>query len=218
MGHALARGKLQCKMGQMVSSHVQLAAFTALEKEIRKRVNFNETEMNLFLSGCTLLEVPKGTVLLEQGRVCKTIYYIFSGLIRHFTVSEDGKDTSLHFGMENAYVTEYTSFLSGAPSVYTIQCMEPCVLIGMPRETIHNGYETIREGNKLGRLMAEDIFMALSNNLNERQTKSPTQRYAELHLRFPGIYQRVPQHMIASYLGITPVHLSRIRKEQSAAS
>ncbi|MCB0847724.1 MAG: Crp/Fnr family transcriptional regulator, partial [Bacteroidetes bacterium] len=86
----------------------------------------------------------------------------------------------------------------------------------LPRSSIEWGYQNLTQGDKLGRLIAEFYFIYQDNRINNRYIRSPRERYDSITEIFPNIHNRAPQHMIASYLGITPVHLSRLKKEDSA--
>lgn len=91
--------------------------------------------------------------------------------------------------------------------------MEPTEVTVLPKEAIGWGYDHLQEGQKLGRLIAEFYFTYLDERIEHLYTLSPIQRYELMNQIFPNIHNRVPQHMIASYLGITPIHLSRIKRE-----
>lgn len=97
------------------------------------------------------------------------------------------------------------------PGVYTLQALETSELISIPRSAIDWGYKHLKDGNKMGRLIAEFYFMYQDDRINTRYTQTPKERYLLIDSIFPNIHQRVPQHMIASYLGITPIHLSRLK-------
>jgi len=83
----------------------------------------------------------------------------------------------------------------------------------MPRSAIEWGYRELKQGDRLGRLIAEFYFIYQDNRINNQYIRSPKERYNSISQVFPNIHNRVPQHMIASYLGITPIHLSRLKKE-----
>jgi len=91
--------------------------------------------------------------------------------------------------------------------------MENTEVIVMPRKATEWGYANMQEGEKLGRLIAEYYFVYLDTRIQHLYTLSPIERYSLMNKIFPNIHNRVPQHMIASYLGITPIHLSRIKKQ-----
>ena len=169
--------------------------------------------MEGFTKKMEVRKFKKGSFLLKENQIANYIYFLNKGLTRNLVLLPDGTENTQFFSLENTFITEYASFLNRAPALYGIQCIENTEAIMIPKESIEEGYQQIREGNKLGRLIAESYFVRFVRNAHDRQTKSILQQYEELEKDFPGIHQRVPQHMIASYLGITPVHLSRIKSQ-----
>jgi CRP-like cAMP-binding protein len=99
------------------------------------------------------------------------------------------------------------------PNHYAIQALEDSEVVIMPRLAIEWGYLNLQQGDKLGRAIAEYYFMYNDNRIKTLYTQTPKERYDHIDKIFPHIHNRVPQHMIASYLGITPIHLSRLKKQ-----
>lgn len=100
-----------------------------------------------------------------------------------------------------------------APANNNIQAIEKTEVVVMPRMVIEWGYTNLKQGDKMGRLIAEYYFIYFDNRLKNQYLYTPAQRYENISKVFPNIHNRVPQHMIASYLGVSPVHLSRLKKE-----
>lgn len=98
------------------------------------------------------------------------------------------------------------------PSLYSLQTLEETQVVVLPRSAIEWGYKNLMEGQKMGRLIAEFYFIYQDDRIKNTYARTPKQRYDNIEDVFPNIHNRVPQHMIASYLGITPVHLSRLKK------
>ena len=118
----------------------------------------------------------------------------------------------MHFAFENQFIADYSAFLLKQPSLYTLQTEEETEVVVMPRAAIDWGYKNLKQGDRLGRLIAEFYFIYQDNRLKNLYARTPKERYDTITEVFPNIHNRVPQHMIASYLGITPVHLSRLKK------
>ncbi|GAB5523862.1 MAG: hypothetical protein Roseis2KO_17340 [Roseivirga sp.] len=97
-------------------------------------------------------------------------------------------------------------------SLYTLEALESTEVVVMPRSVIDWGYQNLKEGDKMGRLIAEFYFIYQDNRIQNQYTRTPKERYDTITDVFPDIHNRVPQHLIASYLGITPIHLSRLKK------
>ena len=119
---------------------------------------------------------------------------------------------TIHFALENQFITDYSNFIQGLPSIYTLQTLEETEVIILPRSSIEWGYKYLTDGQKMGRLIAEYYFIYQDDRIKNLYIRTPKERYDNITNVFPNIHNRVPQHMIASYLGITPIHLSRLKK------
>ena len=159
--------------------------------------------------------IKKNEYLVEPGRVCKYVTYINKGSLRAFNVTE-GKEYALSFFIENDYASEYCSFLTKTPATYFIQALEDTEVIDLHYDDMQKLYREIPILERFGRYIAENLFILLSTRNASLLTESPEERYLKLlQSNQNNLLQRVPQYMIASYLGITPEALSRIRKRLS---
>ena len=155
-------------------------------------------------------EVPAKTMLLQEGQISKIMFFIEKGCLRTW-INSDGKEITTQFFFEGDSVSSIESFRTNQPSLYSIESIEPCIL-----QTIsQKDFQHILENSPQLKMKLEDhLFRRLfqSQQLLYSFLKSnPQKRYEELIENNPHIVKRVPQHYIASYLGITSVSLSRIR-------
>jgi CRP-like cAMP-binding protein len=159
------------------------------------------------------LEVPAKTTLLEEGKVSRTMFFIEKGCLRTW-VNNNGRDITTQFFFEGQKVSSIESFRTNQPSLYSIESIEPCIL----KTISQKDFKTILDSSpELKTELEEHLFKRLvqSQRLFFSYLKnSPQQRYEELVQQHPEIILRVPQHYIASYLGITSVSLSRIRNRR----
>lgn len=159
------------------------------------------------------LEVPARTTLLEEGKVSRTIFFIEKGCLRTW-VNNNGRDITTQFFFEGQKVSSIESFRTNQPSLYSIESIEPCIL----KTISQKDFKTILDNSpELKTELEEHLFKRLvqSQRLFFSYLKNnPQQRYEELVQQHPEIILRVPQHYIASYLGITSVSLSRIRNRR----
>jgi CRP-like cAMP-binding protein len=159
--------------------------------------------------------IKKNEYLVEPGKVCKYVTYINKGSLRAFNIT-DGKEYALSFFIENDYASEYCSFLTKTPATYFIQALEDTEVIDLHYDDMQKLYREIPILERFGRYIAENLFIMLSTRNTSLLTESPEERYLKLlQSNQNNLLQRVPQYMIASYLGITPEALSRIRKRLS---
>jgi CRP-like cAMP-binding protein len=175
----------------------------------------SEEQWQYFQQFLLLKTIKKNEYLAEPGRVCKYVTYINKGSLRAFNITE-GKEYALSFFIENDYASEYCSFLTKTPATYFIQALEDTEVIDLHYDDMQKLYREIPILERFGRYIAENLFIMLSTRNTSLLTESPEERYLKLlQSNQNNLLQRVPQYMIASYLGITPEALSRIRKRLS---
>lgn len=162
--------------------------------------------------------IHKKDILLDQGSVCKNIYFILDGLLRIYFVDQNGVEKTFHFSTEKTFATDYESFLKSIPSNFSIQALEDTTVITVTKEMLHAVYKILHKGERLGRLIAEDYFFMINDKIKALYTQSPLERYNTMNAKFPKILQRVSQHHIASYLNISSVHLSRLKYSEKDGS
>lgn len=179
---------------------------------IQKMISTLPGEMTRFLSGTSTRTYKKHDLIAKAGQLPQEIYFINQGILRVIINDRHGIDHTIHFAMEHQFIADYSAFLQKKPAIYSLQALEPTELLVLPRETIETGYQSMEEGEKLGRLIAEYYFIYQDERIRNQYARTAKERYDDLSAIFSGIHDRVPQHMIASYLGITPVHLSRLKK------
>lgn len=159
------------------------------------------------------ITIPPKTVLLEEGEIANTLYLINKGCLRLFFFN-DGKDITFQFFFEENFVASFDSLYKGTPSYFSLESIESSEVFPIKKEDF---YEQMESNHSL-RLLYEEIiierFSFYQQLFLSRIKNTQQQRYEELLKDYPNIIQRVPQHYIASYLGITPISLSRIRNRR----
>lgn len=155
-------------------------------------------------------EIPAKTILLQEGQISKTMFFIEKGCLRTW-INNDGKEITTQFFFEGDGVSSIESFRTNQPSFYSIESLEPCILKTLSQKD----FKIILESSpELRKKLEDHLFRRLFQSqqlLYSFLKNNPQKRYEELIENYPHIVQRVPQHYIASYLGITSVSLSRIR-------
>jgi CRP-like cAMP-binding protein len=158
--------------------------------------------------------LKKGDLLTRTGDVCRQVSFINKGLLRMFYMV-DGKEICTGFVPENNYLAQYDSFLTRQPSAGNIDALEDCELINLSYDNMQTLYNEKPVFQMFGRKIAEMLFIMVSLQTNSLLTLTPEERYRALLEKQPFIIQRVPQYMIASCIGITPEHLSRLRRKMA---
>jgi len=192
--------------------------FERYKRFIEQYIDLNLIEWKLFESKLALKSFKKGETLLHQGDVCKELYFINSGLARGYIIDANGKDftwsiyfNDTHANMTNLFVTDYESFLHQKPSSIHIEALEDCEIVVASFLDVEFIYNNLKKGERFGRLMAQEAYCYLHNRIIARETKSAKERFEIFLDQMPHLLEKVPQYHIATFLGITPQHLSRLK-------
>jgi len=190
--------------------------FEMFNQFITKYVEFTDAELVEFNKKCTKVEFAKGDIIIKAGEVQNSLYFITKGIIRNYVENNKGEIKIYNFRSENMTVTGYApyNYEDNLKALVNVDCLEDCVLIKVPFEAINFVINNMKLGDRLGRYMAEAHVVQMLHYVLQRDTKTIIERLDSIDKSFPNIHQRVPQYMIASYLGITPVHLSNLKKRR----
>jgi signal-transduction protein with cAMP-binding, CBS, and nucleotidyltransferase domain len=189
-----------------------LNSMKQIREVIKQMIDISEGEMDNLLNQTINKTFKRQETLSQPSVIPNEIFFINRGIVRVIVTDRDGTEHTTHFALENQFIADYSSFILGRPSIYTLQALEETDVVVMPRSCVEWGYQHLNEGQKLGRLIAEFYFIYQDNRISNLYAYTPKERYDAITKVFPNIHNRVPQHMIASYLGITSVHLSRLKK------
>lgn len=192
--------------------------FELLLQSIEEKISISKAEFDF----CKTLFIPKKLrkrqYLLQEGDVCRYTTFVEKGMLRTFTVDEKGNEPILQFSMEGWWIADLYSFLTEEPSLYNIEALEDCELLLITKENWEILLAKVPAFERYFRLLIQNNLIATQQRLMSSLSQSAEEKYTKLINNFPGCIQRVPQHMIASYLGITPETLSRIRGQMAARS
>ena len=174
-----------------------------------KYVTLTEDEKNAILSLNTFQSVKKGTILLEKGQKSQEDYFILKGCIRKYYII-DGEEKTTAFYSEMEGLTPHC-VINNAPSEYYISCVEDTILTITNPNTDTSTFNKFPKFDSLCRVLSDEFLAKQQIDFDEFKTSSPEQRYLNLLQKRPDLIQRVPQHQLASFLGIKPQSLSRLR-------
>ena len=152
---------------------------------------------------------------MQAGDICKFIAFVQKGALKQYTTDLDGNKHIFQFAIENWTISDMESFITGNSSIYHIDAMEDAQLVLIDKMNHEMLLKEEPKYQEYMRLQLTGAYLAMQKRLNSSISLSPEERYNEFLLMRPDISQRVPQHMIASYLGLQPETLSRIRKKNS---
>jgi len=186
-----------------------------IENFIRSLVNFSDEDIKKFLGKAVIREVKKKTILLKEGDVSQEVFFIMKGCIRLFYI-KDGDEISECFFTEGILGGAHDSFISQTPSRNWLETIEDCTLLTLSYTNLQLLYSEIPQMNELVRKVMEERFVYLQQLFTSHILDTPEQRYEKLVRERPDLINRVPQHQLATFLGITKVSLSRIRTRTQA--
>jgi CRP-like cAMP-binding protein len=183
---------------------------------IKEHISISEEEFEF----CKTLFIPKKLrkrqYLLQEGDVCRYTAFVEKGMLRTFTVDEKGNEPILQFSFEGWWIADLYSFLTEEPSIYNIEALENCELLLITKPSWDILLEKVPAFERYFRILIQNSLIATQRRLMSSLSETAEEKYTKLLDNFPTCLQRVPQHMIASYLGITPETLSRIRGQMAA--
>lgn len=195
-----------------MDSKKESALFQLLLDHILKRIQLTKEEQDYFCSLLTIRSVLPRQYLVQQGDICHYESFVYKGFLRSFFMDEKGNDHTLHFALEDWWITDSTSFLLQEPASRNIVALEHSILLQLDKVSLDQLYKDIPAFERFWRILHQNACMAQDQRILNSISMTGVERYNALIQKYPNLEQRMPQKYIASYLGITPVFLSRIRK------
>lgn len=182
-----------------------------IREYFEKTFKLTDRDWQIFSSKLRRLELPKKQVLLKVGQVEDHLSFVEKGIIRSFIPKEE-HDLTFAFAFDNNFVSGYDSFLTRTPSTYQVETLTKTTLWRLTHDDLQAIYHETEIGNAIGRQASEDLFLKKSKRELSLLDKTAEQRYLDLFTERPELIEKIPLKYIASYIGVTPQALSRIRK------
>lgn len=158
--------------------------------------------------------INKDEHLLEAGQVCRRVIFIEKGLVRYYLFN-NGEEQTHYFNKEGDWVCDYQSFIPKVPTIENIQALEDTVIWTISYDDLQIFYHDVKYGDRFGRLAIEQVFIDIIRQISSFYADKPDVRYEKFMRAYFDIAQRIPQYYIASYVGVKPQSLSRIRKRNT---
>jgi CRP/FNR family cyclic AMP-dependent transcriptional regulator len=185
--------------------------FESINNNVCKKSEFTPDEIEYFNTILQYKEVPKKTLLLQEGEICIFEAYILKGCLRKYYINENGFEVIVQFAVEDWWISDIASFHEKKPSKLFIETLEDCQLLILTPETKETLLQKVPKFERIFRLLIQRNLSAMQNRLIDTIAKSAQEKYLEFIKLYPTIPQRVAQHYIASYLGISAEFLSKVR-------
>ncbi len=180
---------------------------------LRDEIGLDNNEIERFTQKLTLKVFQPKEEIIRSGAIARGIYFIESGLLRTYHLM-DGKEITTYFACDTQFISTYSSFIEQKPSFEVLEAVEESNVYELSYSSLMELYEESSKFEKLGRVLAERNYLCVLDRTLMMQTKTAKQKYLDFIETYDKkIVQRIPQHQIASFLGITPESLSRIRKQ-----
>ena len=189
--------------------------YSLLRKAVEEVCPFSDEEFEQFTSLIRIIHLKKNEFLFSEGEVDRYLAFVNKGCLRYYLVDNSADEHTIYFAMENWWIGDMQSFFSEKPTPYYMQALEPCELFAFSRKNFQRALDEITPYSNFFKSRVPKSYAAMQERFAHNQSETAEQRYLALLKKQPQIFQRVPQYLIASYLGIKPQSLSRIRKQLS---
>jgi len=178
----------------------------------------SKPEVEFLLENSKEVTLEKGEFLLKEGQTARSIYFALSGVFRVYQ-NIDGKEVTSYFSYSerNPFAASFPSFLTQSPSNEYVEAIELSSVVSISFDQLNKLYESSKNFERLGRILAEKNYLLAMERINSLQYQSAGDRYTIFMKIYPGLLNRIAHHYIASYLGVTPESLSRIRKDLASS-
>lgn len=190
--------------------------FQRLLNNIRQNVDISEEEFDYFKSLFLPKKIRKKQFFLQEGEVCTYTAFVEKGLMRSYTIDSKGNDHILQFAFEGWWLTDLYSFLTNEPSIFNMDALEDSQLLLITKPDWDTMLTNVPSLERYFRILIQNNLIVTQRRLMGALSETAEEKYLRLIQTFPQCIQRVPQHMIASYLGITRETLSRVRSQLSS--
>lgn len=187
--------------------------FDLLHKHINSRVHLTGEEFNICTKFFISKKLKKHQFLLNEGDVCRYLGFVNSGCLREYSIDNKGTEHIIQFAIEDWWVSDPHSFLSGLPATYNIDALQDSDILLLEKSARDKLLDACPKMERFFRLLIEANHVASHQRISDSLGASAEERYLKFIKTYPKLFEQVPQNQIASYLGITPQSLSRIRKE-----
>jgi CRP-like cAMP-binding protein len=185
-------------------------------RKFNEKVPLNSEEQEIIKSYLTPKKLRKKQYLLQAGDVCRYAAFVSKGALKAYSVDDGGSEHIIQFAFEGWMTSDLYSFLTGEPATYNIDALEDAELLLISKTAHEELLKKVPKYETYQRMQITSAYIALQRRLTSANSLPLDERYKTLVQKYPDILQRVPQHMIASYMGLTPETLSRMKRKMAS--
>lgn len=185
--------------------------------QFKQTVSITPKSIDLIKPCLEIKQLAKKEFLLQPGQTSKHMRFVAEGSLRSYYLDADSQEHILQLGIENWWVNDLYSYLAEKPSNMFVQAIEKSVIVQISKSKLEFLFEQIPELSNFFRIKIQNAYVALQERTMQQISADAYERYSKFRLEYRDIEQRIPQYMIASYLGITPEFLSYLRKKHASS-
>lgn len=186
--------------------------YIPLIENIKELVAISERDISLIIDSFKPKELAKKETLLFKGDISNHMRFITKGCLRSYYINEEGQEYIVQFGIKNWWVNDLFSYLTNSPAQHYVQALQPTTVLQIHRDNLEELFKSVPIMERFFRIKMQNAYVANQNRTLKSMSETAELRYLNFIKKYRDIEQVVPQYMVASYLGITPEHLSTIRK------
>lgn len=184
-----------------------------LIEHFKNYIPLDEEEKQLFEGRVTQRNIKRRQMILQESFVCKHYSFVVKGCFRMYGVDAKGAEHNIQFAAEGDWISDIGSFHTGKPSKLFIEAVEPSIILQIEKQDLYFLYRSVPKLDRIFKVIVENKFVELQNHVLQNISSTAQERYVNFLEQYPQLAQRLPNTQIASYIGITPEFLSKIRSE-----
>jgi CRP-like cAMP-binding protein len=183
---------------------------------VAKHISLNKEETDYFISLLETKQVAKKTIVLKEGQACRHINFVQSGTLRAYYLDNEGKESTIMFAVADWWITDMYCFINKLPAMLYIEAIEDSSIFQLKKEYLDELYDKVPKFERFFRIIMQNAYIREQLRVIQNLSLSAEERYHNFVSKYPQVAQQVTQKQIASYLGITPEFLSKIRSNKLA--
>lgn len=192
---------------------VKVCGHTKLFTNIKKHIVLDDFDKEYLKSIFSLEVIPRKELLLQQGEFCRKLFFMEAGSLRAFNLTEDGKEATIMFAIEDWWITDMHGFINQEPALLSLEALENSTILSLNFDAFEELLKRIPKFERFFRILFQNAYVREQLRVLDSISLSTEERYKKFKTKYPQIVEKVTQKQIASYLGVTPEFLSAIKKK-----
>ncbi len=187
-------------------------SYELILSSVARHITLTEEEASFFTDQITMRKVRKGQFLVHQGAVDRNAYFVNQGSVRAYYIDLNGHEHTIQLAIEGWWIGDLQSFIFQQPALLNVETIEDSLILEIPNEKLQGLYEKVPKFERYFRIITQRAFAAFQQRMLQNLSMSAEERYLAFQAQYPKLELRLPQKLIASYLGVSPEFLSKLKK------